>query len=480
MSLEEPLIALSGITVRIRDRMAFHGTDWEIRPGENWAVLGPNGSGKSSLVRLLVGDIPYSRGTVRRPQDTGYVSFELQDWLLNTEEIRRDERDRKGRARREKGLAALLHGNEGLDPASPFFLETARLVKVEHLLDREIRFLSTGEMRKILITRALLKSPRLLVLDEPLSGIDAGSRIELTEIMDTLASRGTQLVLVTNRPDEVLPCITHVICVKDCGVIFRGTKTEALGKRHIDLLYGSGKPEKARRVKTGEHPHRGRPALIEMKDVRVRYGKATVLEHINWTVRAGDKWAVTEPNGSGKTTLLRLITGENLQGYANDVRIFGEQRGSGEILWELREKIGWVSSEQLISYRKTTKVSDVVASGFFSSIGLYRNISTGQKEKVDRVIDVLGIAHLKDKPFGETSYGEKRLAMIARALVKSPTLLIMDEPCEGLDPANRAMVLGIIDSLCRNTPTTLVYVTHYPDELPDCITHRLELGVKKK
>lgn len=477
--MDKPFITLKNITVRIRDRMVFRNTDWEIRTGQQWAILGPNGAGKSSLARVLINDIPYSQGTVTNHLEgmpAGYVSFELHDWMINTEEIRRDDRStRRTSPGRELARDALVYGNRRVAPGSPFFDEIANLMKIAHLLDREVRNLSTGEIRKVLIARALLKSPRLLILDEPLSGIDAASRAELTEVINGLASFGTQLILITNHPEEVLPCITHLLCVKDCTVLGRGEKARMLASGVLDLLYKAnsyGNSLNAAPLKTAAG--NGNP-LVEMRNVTVRYGRTKILDKLNWKMCSGENWAVTGPNGSGKTTLLKLITGENLQGYANKIFLFGQRKGSGEMLWETKQRIGFLSSDQLVRYPKTFKVADVVASGFFESVGLYRNLSEKQKEDVRCWMELLAVTRLRERPFEQTSYGEKRLIMIARALVKSPELLILDEPCEGLDPANRRTVIDLADHIGRNTPTDLIYVTHYPEELPGCITHKLEL-----
>ncbi len=477
--MDQPFITLDNVTIRIRDRMVFRNTDWEIRTGQQWAILGPNGAGKSSLARVLINDIPYSQGTVTNHLEgmpAGYVSFELQDWMINTGEMRRDDRSaRRSSPGPERARDALVYGNGRVAPGSPFFTKVVGLMKIGRLLDREVRNLSTGEIRKVLIARALLKSPRLLILDEPLSGVDAESREELTGVINGLASFGTQLILITNHPEEVLPCITHVLCVKDCSILGRGTKAEMMKAGVLERLYGpdpSASSLRAAPVKASADA--GRP-LVEMRNVTVRYGKTKILDKLNWKMSSGENWAITGPNGSGKTTLLKLITGDNLQGYANKIFLFGKRKGSGEMLWETKQRIGFLSSDQLVSYRKTARVADVVASGFFDTVGLYRNLSEQQKGQVMRWMDMLGISRLQERLFEQTSYGEKRLVMIARAAVKSPEMLILDEPCEGLDPANRRSVIDIVDHIGRDTPTGLIYVTHYPEELPACITHKLEM-----
>ncbi len=267
-----------------------------------------------------------------------------------------------------------------------------------------MRHLSTGELRKVLIARALMKSPRLVVLDEPFGGIDAASREELKVLLDDLAREGVQLVLVSHRADEIPPGITHVLCVKDGRVVLQGRREEVIsGWLRISAEDESPAPylprENARESAAPD-------ILVEMKGVTVKFGDVTILDGLDWTVRRGENWAVLGPNGSGKTTLLSLITGDNLQAYANEIRLFGMLKGSGESLWDIREKIGAVSSELQVRYRRGIQVRDVVASGLFDSIGLFRRLSPEDRRMVEDWMDLLGILPMAERVFEGLSYGE--------------------------------------------------------------------------
>jgi molybdate transport system ATP-binding protein len=480
-----PFITIEDVTVRVRDRFILPGTSWEIRTGESWAILGPNGAGKSSLARVLMDDVPTTKGTVKRHHPDaerdriGWVSPELQEWLLGAEENRVENGGCAGRGGDpETARETILSGSPpGIDGARAH----RRIVKrlgIGYCQNRPMRTLSTGELRKVLIARALMKSPRLLVLDEPFGGIDATSRKELTTLFGDLLRDGVQLVLVTHRADEIPPGIAHVLCVKNGRVVLQGRREEILS----DWLQMSddeeipvpGLPRVDVRVK-------GAPEVfVEMKGVTVKFDDVIIFDNFDWTVKRGENWAVLGPNGAGKTTLLNLITGDNLQGYANEIYLFGVLKGSGETLWDIREKIGVVSSELQVRYRRGIQARDVVASGLFDSLGLFRRLSPEERRIVEDWMDLLGILPMAERVFDRLSYGERRMVLIARAMVKSPLLLILDEPCQGLDSTNRRKMMKLIDRIGAGTGTRIIYVSHYEEEIPSCINRALRLDREKQ
>ncbi len=476
----EPFIKVDDVTVRVRDRFILHGTTWEIRTGESWAILGPNGAGKTSLARVLTDDVTTARGRVERHhrdaarERIGWVSPELQEWLLGIEENRVEEGGCAGRdGTPETARETILSGLPACRGGSRRYGRLVRRLGIDYLQDRPMRHLSTGEMRKVLIARALMKAPRLLVLDEPFGGIDAASRGELTGLFEELIAEGVQLVLITHRADEIPTGIERVLCVKDGCVVLQGRRENILaewGRTGADD--DAPPPAPPRRAA----PKEAAPEiLLEMKEVRVTFGAVTLIDGLDWTVRRGENWAVLGPNGAGKTTLLNLITGDNLQGYANEIRLFGRLKGTGETVWDIRQKIGVVSSELQERYRRGIQARDVVASGLFDSVGLFRRLTPEARDRVEEWMDLLGILPLAERAFDGLSYGERRMVLIARAMVKSPLLLILDEPCQGLDAANRRKMLRLIDRIGGATGTRVLYVSHYEDEIPSCINRILRL-----
>ena len=487
---EETFIRLEKVTIRVRENFLLSDTNWEIKKDQNWAILGPNGSGKSSLVGALIGHVPVVKGKVTRnfPKTTqgaiGYVSLELHQRLIAKEEELDEARFFSGRMDTfAKARQTILSAGHDEDVEALNFDRVVRHLEIDYLLDRGIRFLSTGEMQKVLIARALMKSPKLLILDEPFEGLDDKSKGRLGNTITGLMDEGMQIILVTHRFEEILRPITHVLCLKDCKVFFQGARHEVLKPEHMDRLYNRKGPAALSlpRHEDGEEaPQEGRrEVFVDMRNTTIRYGDIPVLENLNWAMKRGENWAIVGPNGAGKTTLLSLIIGDNPQAYANEIYLFGKRKGSGESIWDIKKRIGVVSSELQIHYRKRMKACDVVLSGFFDSIGLYRKCTTEQLAAAEQWMKLLGIAYASEW-YDQLSYGQKRMVLLARSMVKSPTLLILDEPCQGLDRSNRQVILDLVDHIGRETKTHVLYVTHHQNEIPSCITHVLNLERPKQ
>jgi molybdate transport system ATP-binding protein len=289
---------------------------------------------------------------------------------------------------------------------------------------------------------------------------------------------GMQIILVTHRFEEILRPVTHVLCLKDCKVFLQGARDEVLKPENFDRLYnrkGLVAISLPRHENGEEAPQEGKPEVfVDMKNTTIKYGDTPVLEDLHWAMKRGENWAIVGPNGAGKTTLLSLIIGDNPQAYANEIYLFGKRKGSGESIWDIKRRIGVVSSELQIHYRKRMKARDVVLSGFFDSIGLYRECSAEQLAAAEQWIKLLGIAYGSEW-YDQLSYGQRRMVLLARSTVKSPTLLILDEPCQGLDRANRGIILDLIDHIGRETKTHVLYATPHQDDIPSCITHVLKL-----
>lgn len=450
--------------------------------GEHIAIVGRNGAGKSILVDTMTGKWPLLMNEVKYDfspsaskmayENIKYIAFRdsygdadgnyyyQQRW--NTHDL--DEtplvRDLLPEATNPE-LKEALYG----------------LFGIEAMLDKHIILLSSGELRKFQLTKTLLGNPRVLIMDNPFIGLDAKTRDQLHALLGELTRvTDLQVILILSKSDDIPVFITHVIPVEDrvCGKkmtlqAYLASRTpvparvlsEEKEARILNLPYGNG-------LYHTEH-------VVDLNKVSIRYGERTILKDLDWTVKCGEKWALSGENGAGKSTLLSLVCADNPQSYACDITLFGRKRGSGESIWEIKKHIGYVSPEMHRAYLKNLPAIDIVASGLHDSVGLYKRPHPEQMATCEWWMDIFGIAGLKDRNFLQLSSGEQRLVLLARAFVKDPELLILDEPLHGLDLYNRRLVKDVIEAFCRRQDKTLIMVTHYQEELPACIDHSLFL-----
>ena len=352
-----------------------------------------------------------------------------------------------------------------------------RLFHLEDTLDRYIITLSSGELRKFQLIKALMSKPKILILDNPFIGLDAETRQQLRDLLKLIADeQHIDLYLVFAKTDDLPEYVEKTISV-EC-------RTESVECRVESVEFATATEQE----QTSANPTAAAnsslftlhssltPPVITMHNVTIRYGERTILKDLNWTVRCGERWALTGQNGSGKSTLLSLVCADNPQAYACDISLFGHRRGEGGVsIWDIKRHIGYVSPELARSYHRDIPALRIVASGLKDTVGLYVRPNDEEKEQCRQWMRVFGIEHLADRSFLKMSSGEQRLVLLARAFVKDPELLILDEPLHGLDNENRQLVRNVIETFCRRPDKTLIMVTHYEEELPPCITHRLHL-----
>ncbi len=453
----------------------------EIEEGEQVAVVGRNGAGKSLLVDTLTGKYLLLMNEVKydfRSSDSSafgnikYITFRdsygdydatyyyQQRWNshdLDDIPLVRD----------------LLPACENRDLKDILY----NLFDIESMLDKHIILLSSGELRKFQLTKTLLSGPHVLIIDNPFIGLDAQTRESLQQLLRKLIEvTSLQVILILSKDDDIPSFITHVIPVANrcCGK--KITLSEYLDVRGKDPenALSDEKRQRIAGLPYGKNAYHA-DCVVELRKVSIRYGERTILKDLDWAVKRGEKWALSGQNGSGKSTLLSLICADNPQSYACDISLFGRQRGSGESIWEIKKHIGYVSPEMHRAYLKSLPAIDIVASGLHDSVGLYKKVRDDDRAVCAWWMDIFGIADLRDRNFLQLSSGEQRMVLLARAFVKDPELLVLDEPLHGLDMYNRRLVKDVIEAFCRREGKTLIMVTHYEEELPACIGHRLYL-----
>lgn len=486
-----PLVLFDAVTLRVGGEDVFPDTTWSIGRDEQWAVIGPNGCGKSTLLRAISGEIPVSRGEIKyrfagnavRAFDIvppsgaiGYVSTEQHRALVTQAIEYHQARWSHADGKPPTQVSEILWG-ERCETRSRADQRLLKRLDIRHLVTRGIQTLSNGEMRKVLIARALIRRPKLLVLDDPFAGLDHGTRKRLMSLLCALMDGGCRIVIATPRFEEIPSRVTHLLLVLNQRVVLQAPKRRVLKDPAVTQMKDPPLKPIARPALVWRVLSRGSrnvgPVLVEMHNVNVVYDDAAILRNVSWIIRRGEAWVLRGPNGAGKTTLLSLILGDNPQVYANDVRLFGIQRGSGESLWEIRKHIGWFAPELQFHYCGDATCFEVVASGLYDTVGLYHENSPRERRAVRQWMNNMGAWALADEPFGGLPDHLQRMVLLARALVKEPPLLILDEPCQGLDTAHRHTVLNILDRIARRPESTIVYVTHHADEIPSSFTHEL-------
>ncbi|WP_133179645.1 ATP-binding cassette domain-containing protein [Shewanella decolorationis] len=443
--------------------------DWQLMPMQHWAIFATDSYSGSLLGRILAGDTQPDKGEISGlPSRIGWVSLGLQQALLERE-LAKDELD-YGSTVESLVLESCLH-TERLSA----FLQK---VELEHLAQRGFRQLSTGETRRVMLARALATEPELLILDDPYAGLDSEHQLSLSQLLVEIAEY-TQLLIITSRQEELPPCISHV-ALFNSEMLKSGQHVHKLSApmsieqwhshpvmAHLNALSASRSAELLALMERQLHNAEAFDPLVEIKNGKVEYVSGLIFKDVNWRISAGQHWQVRGPNGCGKSTLLGLILGDHPQCYSNDITLFGRPRGSGESIWQIKQRIGIVSSALHLQYRVSCSALDVLLSGFYDSIGLYHKPTKPQVDLAKEWLAILHMSEFASTGFKQLDYGQQRLLLIGRALIKQPLLLILDEPYQGLDFINRILVMRALNMIAEHHLSQLLYVSHHrEDALP--------------
>ena len=466
--------------------------DFQLCDGEHIAITGPNGGGKSMLVDMIIGRHPllmqdpeYDFAPSTKPLAADNIKFiTFKDNYGDTDgqyflQLRWNQQEIDKETPVVGDLLEAAFKSSGADTPERRQMQhdLYEMFNISHLLDKYIILLSSGELRKFQLVRTLLASPRVLIMDNPFIGLDAETRLQLTQLLQTISNQQSlQVILLLSKTDDVPEFITHVVEV--CNMVC-GPKITRLEWQKINDLRPVAHLDNERRNAILSIPASPNDydanEVISMRDVMVRYGERIILKGLNWQVMNGQRWALGGQNGAGKSTLLSLVCADNPQSYASDISLFGYKRGSGESIWDIKKHIGYVSPEMHRAYMRPLPAISIVASGLKDSIGLYTKPKPEEMDICRLWMHIFGLDGKEQTSFLKLSSGEQRLVLLARAFVKDPQLLILDEPLHGLDNDNRQKVKDVIETFCSRKNKTLVMVTHYQEELPPCITHHLKL-----
>jgi molybdate transport system ATP-binding protein len=468
------MIDWQAVQVGVRTNILLKDIHLQLKKGTSLGIAGRNGSGKTVLAKALAGLLPI-RGNFTSPLiKILFLSFQSEIHLRHGAQTYRQQRWNPADSDLIPTVADVFSSINNQK-------ELHNLISKFHFekqLDKMLISLSNGEQRKFELIRALAQEPGLLVIDNAFNGLDYDSRIILHEMFRQLNINGHPIILTGIKASDFPEGIEKFVLLKK-QTAFHFTRSA-----FPSIETKKEKPKPQIPVWTNSSHNE----LIVLNKVSLFMNGKTILENISWTVKPGECWVLSGKNGSGKTSLLNMIFADNPKAYLYDIRLFGKPRGSGETIWDIKNKIGFVSPEmhQYLPGRQT--VNDVVCSGFFGSEGLYKQASSYQRNVAKQWLQQIGLKHLSGEPFRTLSSSTQRMVLIIRSMLKHPPLLLLDEPFQGLDPENIVLMQELLNELARQTNCAMIFVSHIREEIPEQFTLELMLengktaylGIRKK
>lgn len=471
--MSKPFVHIENLTLKFRNKTILNALCWQINKGEQWLLTGTSGSGKTILAKIIAG-ILYTGNdiTINYSDESAPKTLYVAQWYPF--------KDKQGTTsfyyQQRYNSSEAENCNTVWDEISSYctklnkeYQDGLDILKTFDLFDRKeapLLQLSSGEHKKLQLCKAFLLKPQLLILDNPYTGLDVATRKNLNNLINECCSQGIQLILISNDGDEP-SCINRFARLEKGKINISLTKeigADSFDKKDVLVI-----PEFLREITYNSDE------VIKLKKINIKYGEKQILKDIDWTISKGEKWLLQGPNGSGKSTLLSLLNGDNPQAYANNIQLFGRKRGTGESIWDIKKNIGFISPELQWYFEPSSTVFQAVASGFFDTNGLFRTVTASQTEKVKQLLVLFELKEEENTLLQQLPLGKQRLALLARAVIKNPPLLILDEPCQGLDQQQTALFNNLVNIICTED-RSLIYVGHFENQLPNCIEHRLILN----
>lgn len=491
------IIKIEKATVKQQGKTVFDQLEFEWSEGQHWAVIGDSGLRLTSFLDTMLGRTMVTSGTIIRPFSEDYQKTKAQSGEINSfrdlistvnqQYVFRNKSNlqnfyyqQRFNSMESDDTATVVDYLNDMEVKVPGFWNLQKVLDLMRLNDlggKSLIKLSNGETRRLAIAAALIKNPKLLLMDQPMTGLDIQSRTDFGRILKEIANSGIHIML-TAHSDEIPEPITHVAVLADQKVN-KIIKVEEL--KGLDLNIDSGNEFDHLLIKEllGDAQKTDFNKILEMENVNVRYGDRKILDNINWTVLPNSKWLLKGENGAGKSTLLSLILGENPQAYSNNFWLFDRKRGTGESIWDIKKNIGFVAPELSRFFPSNQTCLKVVLSGLFDTMGLFKKVSPEQEKTAIswlKLFRLEGSAHLLLR---QVSLENQRFVLLARALIKKPVLLVLDEASQGMDELQRKLFRKTIDQVCRIFPVSIIYVSHYEEDIPACVDKVLELSYGK-
>lgn len=473
--MQKPSIIVQDLVVKMQEKSVLDGISFSLQPNQHIAIVGNAESGKTTLAKAIAGKIHFSGKVV-----TDFSNITRMPTRINFVEQRYSFKNLSGIS--EFYYQQRYNSFDSTDAPSIFeelskdskptnnINSVLAILGIDHLKDAPLIQLSSGEHKRFQLAKSLINAPQLLILDNPYTGLDVSARKELNKILKEISDKGTQIILIPGT-FSIPDFITHVAFLENKKLNFFGGKEKF--KKTISIAIIADANHNQIIFNTDLLPFSNENfqfgTVVEMKNIQIKYGEHTILQNLDWKVKQGEKWLLKGRNGAGKSSLLSMITGDHPQAYSNEIYLFGKRRGSGESIWDIKQKTGYISPELHAYFDKNVSCFNAIGSGYFDTIGLFKKLSTKQYNNILQWLDFLQLSHVSNKPLHSISASLQRMILLARALVKNPPLLVLDEPCQGLDRQQSEQFVSLIDHVCSNSNKTLIYVSHDVSNIPTCV-----------
>ncbi|REG82778.1 ATP-binding cassette domain-containing protein [Algoriphagus antarcticus] len=486
------ILSIQEATILFKAQLAFQNLNFTWDSGQNWALIGSSGWELTAFIESIRGNTLMSKGEISRPFADAYSAEKSQSkeihsfrdmiaYVSQKYEFRNKShqqnfyfQQRFNSSESEEAATVREYLNEvELKIAGPWTLDSvSNLLRLEHLQDKAIIKLSNGETRRLALGLGLMRQPKIYLMDQPMTGLDVKSRAEFGEVLKAIIAAGVH-VLISTSANEIPEGITHIASLDKSGIqkIWTKAKYHRLGVQPESTASWNWEELDALLPKAMSK----RQSIIKLENVTIKYGEKTILNQLNWEVKPGERWLLKGPNGSGKSTLLSLLIGENPQAYSQSFWLFDRKRGTGESIWDVKRPTGFVAPElsRYFSYNQTCR--KVILSGLFDTMGLFRKVTTEHEELGLRWMKLFNLESLANLPISRLSLENQRWTLLARALIKQPELLILDEASQGMDEFQRRLFRDTVQQICELSSMTLVYVSHYAEDIPEAVGEVMEL-----
>ena len=484
------LIVAEKISIQRFGKIIFENTSFLLKKGEHLFISGNNGSGKTSLLKGISKSYPIAKGYLKFPHFEQlklknpnlnfntylvFVDFNLHHYLPNYLEKFYQQRYHACETDVFPTVMEFLSNEKNIFIEKPIANKAFEnkidqyltLFKLDSLKNEPVIELSNGESKKLLIIKALLKAPEILILDNPYIGLDTAAVKILDEVLNTLHLMGKTLIM--SNADNVYPPIFNTFWnIKDHHLIPE------------KLTIKESNPNKSTNKNLETQEFENAEILVKMVNAQIIYGEKLIFKQINWTIKAGQKWLLKGENGSGKSSLLGLLFADHPQAYRNEIYLFGKKRGSGESIWDIKKNIGYLSPELYLHFLKPYTCLEIVASGINEYKAIDRNYLPDEIESVMNLLNIFNFKKMANQSFLSISFGEQRLLLLLRALIKKPKLLILDEPFQGIDLQNQQLAMDLCHNYFQsNKSASLILITHQNEFKWNILDNEMELKDKE-